>query len=138
MAVLQCLHLDTPLLEQPNTKKPYGAKNNCMHVQLGQIVDERYKETKKTPTATFEGPGAKPGYCACPLHTTLPKGWAKHLSHPSSPTPGHTPTLTPYKEPACPSSRSNQGNLLLVFAPLCCSLNKALPEFLVQPLINFY
>ena len=32
-----------------------------------------------------------------------PKEGAKHLSHPSNPTPGHTPTLTPYKEQACAS-----------------------------------
>ena len=34
-----------------------------------------------------------------PLHLLPPKKWAKHLSHPSSLTPGHTPTITPYKEP---------------------------------------
>ena len=45
---------------------------------------------------------AKAGYCACPLHTPPPKGWADHLRHPSSPTPGHTPTLTPCKEQARP------------------------------------
>ena len=67
------------------------------------------KDTKrpKNPTATFEVPGAKAGgwgakagYCPCPLHTTPPKGWANYLSHPSGSTPGHTLTLTPYKEQA--------------------------------------
>ncbi|XP_057403621.1 contactin-associated protein-like 3 isoform X9 [Balaenoptera acutorostrata] len=29
------------------TKKLYGTKNNDVHAQLGQILDERYKETKK-------------------------------------------------------------------------------------------
>ena len=50
----------------------------------------------KNPTATSEEQGAKAGYWACPLHTAPPKGWADHLSPPSSPTPGHTPTFTPY------------------------------------------
>ena len=27
----------------------------------GKIMEKRYKETKKTPTATFEEPGAKTG-----------------------------------------------------------------------------
>ena len=34
-----------------------------------------------------------------PLYLLPPKKWAKHLSHPSSLTPGHTPTITPYEEP---------------------------------------
>ena len=72
---------------------------------LGKIMDKRYKETKK-PNCHFCGArseskesGAKAGYRACPLHTTPPKGWTKHLSHPSGPTPAHTP----YKEQARPS-----------------------------------
>ena len=37
-------------------------------------------------------------------------------------------------------SGSKQGHLLLVFAPSCCSVSpsKALPKFLIWPLINFY
>ena len=48
-AVLQCLHLDTPLLGQQNTKKLYGTKNNCMYAQLfvANSGPQRYKETKK-------------------------------------------------------------------------------------------
>ena len=49
--------------------------------------------------------GAKAGYCSCPLKLTPPEGWAKHLSHPSGPTPGHTPTLIPYKKQTHPSPR---------------------------------
>ena len=60
-AVLQCSHLDTPLLKQQNTKKLYGTKNNCMHEQLGQIMGKKLQKTKKTPTATFEETGAKDG-----------------------------------------------------------------------------
>ena len=66
----------------------------------------------KKPIATFEEPGAKnqvlgakAGYCSCPLKLTPPEGWAKHLSHPSGPTPGHTPTLIPYKKQTHPSPR---------------------------------
>jgi len=111
-ARLQCLYLDTPLLEQ-NIKKLYGTKNNGMHIQLGQTLDPKDTRRPKNPTATFEEPGAKAGYCPCPLHTTPLKGWAKHLSHPSSPTPGHTPTLTPHKEPAHSALGSKRGNQLL-------------------------
>ena len=44
---LQCLHLDSPLLQQQNTKKLYGTKNNCMHVQLGQILDQKIQRDRK-------------------------------------------------------------------------------------------
>ena len=58
-AVLQCLHLDTPLLEQQNTKKLDGTENSCMHAWLGQIRTKRYKRQNKKPTATSEELRAK-------------------------------------------------------------------------------
>ena len=45
--VLQCLPLDSPLLQQQNTKKLYGTKNNCLPVQWGQILDNIHKKTEK-------------------------------------------------------------------------------------------
>ena len=97
----------------------------------------------KNPAAAFEEPREKAGYCAHPLHTTSPKGWANHLNHPFGLTPGHTPTLTPYKEQAHPPSQGaskQRGDLLCVLTPPCCSRgpSKGLPEFLVWPLIGFY
>ena len=59
--VLQCLHLDTPLLEQQNTKKLYGTKNNCVHAPVGQILDPKDTKRPKNPTATFEEPRANTG-----------------------------------------------------------------------------
>lgn len=50
---------------------------------------------------------------------------------PSSLTPGHTPTLTTYKEQACSASVSKQGNLFLVFAP---PASAGAP---VKPCLNF-
>ena len=81
----------------------------CMR-SWGQIMDNKIQNNQKNPSnCHFWGagsknrvPGAKAGYCTCPLHSTPPKGWANHLSHTFHPTPGHTPTLTPYKEPAHP------------------------------------
>ena len=61
-AVLQCLHLDTPLVKQQNTKKLYGTKNNYVHAQLGQILDPKCTKRPKSLSATFEEPGAKTGY----------------------------------------------------------------------------
>ena len=89
---------------------------------LGQILNKRSKETKNA-TAASEELGAKAGYCACLLHTVPPKGWAKHRSHPSGPTPRHSPLLTSYKEPVhLPQWVSKQGNLLFVLAPAAAEL----------------
>ena len=92
---------------------------------------KRYKKTKRSRSRVL----------VCTLYTVPPRGWADHLSDPSTPTPGHTPALLPHKEPAVSSSGSQQRKLLLVFPPLSCSTNpnKALPEFLIWSLIwNFH
>lgn len=39
----QCLHLDTPLLQQGNHQE----LKITLHAQLGQILHKRYEETKK-------------------------------------------------------------------------------------------
>lgn len=107
--LLQCLHLDKQLIEQRNTNKLYGTENNCVHVQLGQIMGNKIQNTK----------------CyACPLLTTSPKRWVDHLSYPSSPTSGPAPTLTSYKElatPAPPPTVSEQAVKLLLVFTLTCS-----------------
>ena len=114
------------------------AKNSCVHEQLGQIPEKRSRKTKKTQLPLLKSLEQKTGHWACPLHTPPPKGWTNHLSHPSGLTPGHTPTLTPYEKQVCHPLRewTSKGT--------CCVFcrsrgrNKALPEFLVWPLVNFY
>ena len=54
----QGLHLETPLPKKQNAKEIVGTKNNCRHVQLGQTLDKRYKETKKA-TYHFQGAWSK-------------------------------------------------------------------------------
>ena len=103
-------------------------RRNCMGLKItactrgwGKFWNQKIQRDQKNPTATFEGPGAKTGCweqkqgtVQGPLHTAPPKGWAKHLSHPSSQTPGQTPSLTPYKEQACCPLRSRQARELVV------------------------
>ena len=60
--------------------------------------------------------GKKTGHCVCPSAFNSTKGWANHLSHRPSSTPGHIPTLIACKEVACPYRGSEQPNLLLDFA----------------------
>lgn len=87
----------------------------------------------QNPTTISEAPGAKAGYCARALHIAPPKGSAGLLSHPIPSSQSADPLpLSPLGEPT--------GSLLLVFTLLCCrrSPNKALPEFLIWPLINSY
>ena len=119
-----------------------GLKRTARMSSWGKLWTKRYKKTKN-PTATSEGPGAKTGcweknkgtvHAPCTQHHQ--SGGADHLSQASAPTPGPTPTLTPDKEPARPTSRSEQGKLSFVLAPHCCSRgpNKAFPV----SLINFY
>ena len=74
----QCLHLDTPLPEPQNTKKLYGTKDNCVHVKLGQILDKRYQEARKTqlPLLTSQEQNQEVGrksrvLCMPPAHHTI-------------------------------------------------------------------
>ena len=80
-----------------------------------------------------QGVGSKSRYCACPQHTTPAKGWANHLSHPSSWTPGHTVTLTPYKEQGYPRLRERASK------EACCLflLPSAAAEAPIKPCLNF-
>ena len=45
-----------------------------MPAQLGRILDLKDTKRPKSPAAIFEEPGAKAGYCTCPLHTPPPGG----------------------------------------------------------------
>ena len=55
-------------------------------------------------------------------------------------TPGPTTSLLTFKEWACPHQRVSKGNCYFFLTPSSSSLspNKALAEFLLWPLINFY
>ena len=119
------------------SKKLYETKNNCVCAQLGQILDKRWKIDQKSPTATFEEPGAKAGYWACPLHNT-PQSVGILPKLTSALTPRHYPS--PHvRNKVTSASPSEQGNVLFVLTPHCCSRgpSNALPEFLVWPLISF-
>lgn len=88
----------------------------------------KIQRDQKNPTATFQEPEAKAGYWACALHSKPPKRWAKHLSLASS--PGHTLTLSPCKEQACPTpwGANKQGSQIVLTVPSCSGgLKKALP-----------
>ena len=79
----------TPLLKQQNSKKLHGTKNNCVHAQLGQILDP--KDTKRPKNNNNNqwpllrsleqklGVGSKSTET---LHTAPRERWADHLSHP--------------------------------------------------------
>ena len=186
---LQCLHLETHLLQQQKTKKLQGIRN-CMPVYLGHMLDNK---TPKDPTSyswskargKSREPRMPPALSATkgvgrPPRTTLqpdqgPPHPPPHPRHGSSHTPGPSPPASPspsrqlpHLHPLptrllipimaaptplpCPhppshphdSSSHTLGNklgcLLSSFSPTPCSLgpHRALPEFLVCPLINFY
>ena len=81
----------------PWAENPPETKNDCVHVQLEQIMDKIKRDLKPN----FWRAGSKCRVYAWPLHSTPLKGWANHLSNSSCLTPGQTPTVTPCKEPAC-------------------------------------
>ena len=111
-----------------------------MHAQLGQILDKRYKKTKKAQLSLLKsweqklGGGSKTGVLRMPPELNTTKGWANHLSHPSSLTPGPTPTLTTYKEQACPTSGSEQASKATYYL---FSLPPAAAETPVKLCLNF-
>ena len=83
----------THLSLQQNTKKLYGTKNKCMHRGLEQILDKRYRETKK-PNCHFWRAwnrnrvlGTKAGYWACPPELNTTRGVGKPPKPSAQPEP---------------------------------------------------
>ena len=69
-AVPQWLHLNTPLLEQQNTKKDCMRLKMTVKVRLGQLLDKSYRETK-IPNCHFGRTWSKSGVLhRPPAHTT--------------------------------------------------------------------
>ena len=119
-------------------KKLQRIKNNCMHRQLGQIMNNKTEKDQKT-NYCFWGSGSNNSFCAWSLHVA-PPGAGGPPQPPFWPNPWTAPTLDSFEGPTHPLLKSKQGKLLLVFAVSFCSPSpsKALPEFLICPLINCY
>ena len=103
-----------------------GLKINVYMRSWGKLWT-RYTETRN-PSATSEEPGAKAGYCACPLHSTSSRRWADHLSHPSSPYPVSGTSSFP----AQPLSELNKQESLFVLAP------PAAAGAQIKPCLNYF
>ena len=130
----QSSHLDTPLLELQNTKKLYGTKNNCAHVQLGQILEQKIQKRQKEPSAISEELGPKPKVWqkqSAPsptLNTT--KGKADHLNYP-------TTTLTHVRKELGLLTWGDNRRARFTSYNQCRSPSTTLPEFLLGSLDNF-
>ena len=93
------------LLQQQKTKKLKGTKTSCVPTQLGHIIrDEIQKDQKLSRSRVL----------ACTPYRAPPRGWADHLSDPSSPTPGYTPALSPQLSP---SQEASKGSCYLFSLP---------------------
>ena len=57
--LLQCLHLNTPLLNWQNIRILHGTRNGCVQVQFGQILSPKDTERPENTRATFEEHGTK-------------------------------------------------------------------------------
>ena len=68
-------------------QKQCRTKNNCAHVQLGQVLDKRHRETKKAPLPLLKSQEQK--HCTCPLHSASPQFSSAQL--PSRVRPSATP-----------------------------------------------
>ena len=138
------MYLDIPLLEEQNTRKLSGTKNNCVQVRWGKFWTQKIQRDQKTQLPLLRSQEknrakAATEHALCTQHLT--RGWATHLSCPSA-QPLDTSLSSPLirNKLAPPWGVSKQGNLLSVFIAPSWSrgLHKTLPEFLFWPLVNFY
>ena len=124
-AVPHCSHLNTPLLQQQNANRLYGAEDNSMHAHLGQILDPKIQRPKPhlpldRSLERKQGVESKSRVLRMPpAHVTA--------------TLGDTPTLIPLRNKLAPLTC----RVDLIFLCYSRGPSKALPGFLVWPLINF-
>ena len=123
--VLQCLHLDITLFQQQSTKKLHGTKNNCVHVQLGQIQDQRNKQTnKKNQFPLLKSLEQRLGVRS--------KSRVLHTPHHLRGGQNTAPTLIPHKDQAHPTQGvNNKGTCYLFLLPTAAA---GVPR---KPCLNF-
>ena len=118
--------VDPALLQQRNTKKLHGIKNNCLLAAVRAHSVPKIQKRPKTPLPLLKNLEQRPDP-ACAQACNSHKGWANHLSHPSGPTLEPTPTFTLHKEQAhCPPPQglSKLGKLLFVLHPTRPSISR--------------
>ena len=101
-------------------------QRNCMRRKTiaythswSKFLTPKIQRDQKSQLPLLRSHEWRQGIAHCRLHTPPPQSWAKHLKLPSSPMPGHTPTLTQVqalreqasKGPCCRSSHSLQQRL---------------------------
>ena len=114
--VLQCLFLDTPLLEQQNAKKLCETKNNCAwatRTNSGQMVETKNQQPLLMGTEQKQGAA----HALCTRHRRGAGGPPAHLQPAACTRPP-----SPQKEPARPAPP---------VTGLCC------PGAPVKPCLNF-
>ena len=119
----RCLHLDKPPLSNKIQRNYKGLKI----IACACTVGTNYKQE---PNCQSWGARSKHNIAHAPC------AW----QHPESGQMTESPPLSPLiRNHRLPHLRQQGNKLLLVFAPSCCSRipNKASPEFLVWPLLNF-
>ena len=92
---------------QATKYKKQGKKNNHIREQLGQIIDNKIQKDQKPNCHFLRARSKSRVLCMFPANNTT-KRMGKIPEPPSGPIPEPTPTLTPYKEPACPTLGSEQ------------------------------
>ena len=122
--VLQCLHRDTLLLQQQNTKKQYRTKNNCTRVQLGQVLDKRHKETQRPHCHFWRARSKGTASAPCTQHhlssvqfsrsVVSDSLWPHGRQHARPPRPSPTPGA---RSNSRPSSRWCHPTILSSVAP---------------------
>lgn len=103
-AVLQCLHLDIPLLDQQNTDKLLGLNITACMCNWDKFWTQKIQSVKN-PTATFEELWSKSRVLHLPSAHTTAKGVGKPSKSPFWPHPLDTPHPHQHKEQACPLLR---------------------------------
>ena len=92
-------------------------------MQLGQITDNKIQKDQKTQLLLLKSQEQKQcvGRESRVLHMPPAHNTTKGVGRPPKPTlqpnPRHTPTLTPYKEPARPPGGASKGTCYLFLLP---------------------
>ena len=116
--------------KRQNTKKLYGTKNTCKVV--------RADSEQKIQLPVLKNQEQKQGttHAPCTQHHLKARE-----NHASSLTPRHTTALAQYQEQAPLGEQATSKEICGFFLAPCAATEtsiKALPEFLVWPLISFY